>query len=281
MESSGVRMTRRWRVAWCGSLAGCALTWPLLAGAGAGVTVYETGFENPPFANHSLLVGQDGWIAPDLFSPAAAVIATGKRAAGKQALRVHGRDLESQEAINELTGGYYDALGSYRRTVDFDTQGTQIVRISADVLVKGEKTPDGENFFSASVSTRVVLTDGDTAGAGELAISSDGHVYGHCGCENVPTMLTSVAVNLNAWHNLAVEVDTGELTYSFFLDGEYLGSFDLDLPPDPDDPDIEYTTVLRRGSLLAYAAPDSADLEKEAYAAYFDNFAIETVAAGK
>jgi hypothetical protein len=35
----------------------------------------------------------------------------------------------------------------------------------------------------------VTLTDQSTAGTGELAISSDGHVYGHSGNEDVPTML--------------------------------------------------------------------------------------------
>jgi hypothetical protein len=121
------------------------------ASAAPAQVVYSTGFENPPFANHSLLVGQDGWTAPPPFSPDAAVVATGIHADGHQALRVRGRDLVHQDFINEVTGGYYDAIGSYRRPVDYETGGTEIVRVSADVYLRGgQQTPDGTNFFSAS-----------------------------------------------------------------------------------------------------------------------------------
>lgn len=39
---------------------------PLLAAQrpAAGQVIYSTGFEDPPFAKGSQLVGQDGWIAP-------------------------------------------------------------------------------------------------------------------------------------------------------------------------------------------------------------------------
>jgi hypothetical protein len=250
------------------AVLGCATT------ASAQV-VYSTGFENPPFANQSQLVGQDSWIAPPPFSPDAAEAATGIHAGGHQAVRVRGRDLVHQDFINELTGGYYDAIGSYRRAVNYETSGAQTVRVSADVYVQGgQQTPSGNNFFSASVSTRTALTDGSTAGTGELAISSDGNAYGYSGNENVPTFLTSAPVTLNAWHNLAVDVNPGARNYSFLLDGASLGTFDFQAPPDPEDPTIDYTTVLPRGSLLAYAGPDTNSLKKQNFSAHFDNFAI-------
>lgn len=249
------------------------------ATAASAQPVYSTGFENPPFANHSQLVGQDGWIGFSIplfnLSPNAAKIATGIHADGHQALRVRGRDLEHQDFINDLTGGYYDAIGSYRHPVNYDTQGAQIVRVSADVYVQGgTETPNGNNFFSAGIAARTQLTDGDTAGTGEMAISSDGHVYGYSGNEFVPTFLTSAPVTLNAWHNLAVDVNPGARNYSFLLDGAPLGSFDFPSPPNPDDPSIDYMTVLTRGSLTTYAAPDLKSLKKQNFSAHFDNFAI-------
>jgi hypothetical protein len=248
--------------------------------AASAVVVYSTGFEDAPFANHSQLVGQDGWVGfsvPGLFnlSPNAAEIATGIHAEGHQAVHVRGKDLERQDFLNDLTGGYYDAIGSYRRAVNYETSGTQTVRVSADVYVQGgQKTPDGTNFFSASVSTRTGLTDGGTAGTGELAISSDGHVYGYSGNEHVPAFLTSAPVTLNAWHNLAVDVNPGARNYTFLLDGASLGTFDFQMPPDTEDPTIDYTNVLTRGSILAYAAPDTESLKKQNFAAHFDNFSI-------
>ena len=237
--------------------------------------IYATAFENPPFARGSTLVGQDGWVAPPPFSPNAAVITPGRRTEGKQAVRVRGGELEHQDLVFDLTGGYYDAIGSYRRAVAYDTQGTQIIRVSADVLVSGDQTPDGVNFFSASVAVRTATSNGDTAGTGEIAISSDGHVYGYTGNAFVPTFLTSAPISLDEWHNLAVEVDIGGRSFSFFVDGESLGTFDFDALPFPDDATITYTNELRRGSILAYVAPDTEELSKKDYSAYFDNFVIE------
>ena len=126
---------------------------PLLAAQrpAAGQVIYSTGFEDPPFAKGSQLVGQDGWIAPPILSPDAAVIVTEMSIEGRQTLRVRGRDLEHQDFINEVTNGYYDAIGSYRHPVNYDTGGTQVVRVSSDVRVSGPKTAEGDNFFSASL----------------------------------------------------------------------------------------------------------------------------------
>ena len=101
---------------------------------------------------------------------------------------------------------------------------------------------------------------------GELAISSDGHVYGYSSQALVPTFLTSAPVTLGQWHSLAVEVDFAARTYSFVVDDLSLGTFAF-------DPSAT-SNILRRGSLIVYAAPDTATEHKADYAAHYDKFAI-------
>jgi hypothetical protein len=231
--------------------------------------IYSTGFEKPAFTAGSPLAGQDGWIAPPPLSPNAALVSTAKKKGHNgQTVRVEGADLVPQDFINASTSGYYDAIGSYRRSVDYDTGGTQIVRISADVKLDGRKTPH-DNFFSASIGAIGVEDTGDSSGIGELAISSDGHVYGYSGQDLVPVFLASVHVSLGQWHELAIEVDFAERTYSFFVDDRWLGTFDFDPSANTD--------ILRRGSMITYAAPDTDKHEKVDHAAIFDNFSIKVV----
>ena len=85
----------------------------------------------------------------------------------------------------------------------------------------------------------------------------------------MPTFLTSTHVALGKSHNLAIEVNFAARTYSFYVDDEFLGTFDF-APFEP-------SGVLRRGSLLAYAAPDTKKDKKADHAANYDNFAIEVV----
>jgi len=125
------------------------------------------------------------------------------------------------------------------------------------------------NFFSASLSTRAATTDG-TASVGEIALSSDGHVYVYSGNESVPTFLASARARLGEWHNLTVVADFATHTSTFFVDEHYLGTF-------PFDPAETYTGIFLRGSLLAYAAPDSTAQTKADYAAHFDRFSIGVV----
>ena len=249
----------------------------LLAGAlpAAAGNVYTTRFESPAFAAGSTLVGQDGWVqGPPFLSPNAAVISTARPRQGKQSVSVWGGDLDHQDILGEMTGGYYDAIGSYRRPVDFDTEGTQIVRISAHVRIDGPQTDAGINFFSASIAARALLDDGNTAGVGELTISSDGNVYGYSGNDNVPAFLTSAPVTLGEWHDLAVEVGFGARTFTFSMDGQSLGTFDFVAVPDSENPGVTYTNILRRGSIITYAAADSGGLSKADYSAHYDRFTI-------
>jgi len=238
-----------------------------LVSSAAARDVYSTNFERPAFTAGSTLAGQDGWIAPPVLSPAAAVITTGKPRQGKQSLQVSGSALESQDFINEATEGYYDAIGSYRRNVDYDTGGTQTVIVSAHVRVDGAAT--NTNFFSTSIAAIGLDDEGNASGVGELAISSDGHVYGSSSQDLVPTFLTSAPITLNQWHDLAIQVDFAAREYSFYVDGEWLGTFAF-------DPSAT-STVFRRGSIIAYAAPETATLHKANYTASVDKFSIKAV----
>lgn len=230
--------------------------------------IYTTSFQKPAFVVGAPLGGQDGWVSPvPVLSPDAAVIAAGKKCG--QSVRVDGADLESQPvAINAETNGYYDAIGAYRRPLDYDTGGTQTVRLSVDVQLDGRATPKS-NFFSASLIAVAYNDLGGSEGVGELAISSDGHVYGSSGQDLVPTFLTRTRIARGTWHNLAIEVDFAERNYSFFVDDEYLGTFDFE----PFQP----SGVLRRATLITYAAPDTARDKKADHASTFDNLSIEVV----
>ncbi len=240
--------------------------------------IYDAkGFENPPFIAGDLLVGDDGWVGVSILNPQAAIISTDSPFAGSQSVRVAGGDMVRQDSIKKVTKGYYDAIGSYRRNVDYDVaaNGFPIVRIQAKVRVDGPSTPSGNNFFSASIAARANHAPGNgpkngeaTVGIGELAISSDGQVYGYSGNDNVPTFLTSASITLGEWHTLAIDLDFSAKTYSFIVDNAPLGTFGF-------NSDVN-TDILRRGSLVTYAAPDTATLHKSNYAVHYDNFSITT-----
>lgn len=233
----------------------------------AGQVIYQTKFESAVFVAGRPLVGQDGWTAPDPLSPKAALISTDRPGQGRRSVQVFGGDLEHQDFINEATGGYYDAIGSYRKPVNHDTRGTQVVRVSAHVRVDGRQTD--KNFFSASIGAIGVQSDGEANGIGELAISSDGQVHGYSGTDLVPVFLKSAPVTLGEWHTLAVETNFATRTYSFFVDDQPLGTFDF-------DPLVKQNTLLR-ASMLVYAAPDTATALKANYTAQFDRFAIQVM----
>lgn len=236
----------------------------------AGEVIYETNFESQTFVAGRPLVGQDGWTAPPPLSPDAALISTDRPRQGRQSVQVFGGDLVHEGSIHGVTHGYYDAIGSYRKSVDYDTGGTQVVRVSAYVRVDGRQTDSNHNFFSASIGAIGRESKGDANGIGELAISSDGHVYGYSGTDLVPVFLASAPVTLGEWHTLAVETNFATRTYSFFVDGKPLGgSFSF-------DPSVTQNKLLR-GSMLVYAAPDTATALKANYTAQFDRFAIEVI----
>jgi hypothetical protein len=130
--------------------------------------------------------------------------------------------------------------------------------------------------------------EGSTIGIGELAISSDGRVYGYSGNDFVPgclsppgqpappscvaSFLVAAPVSLGEYHVLAVNTDFANQKFAFCLDGKFLGG------PFPFPPDVD-TNILRRGSLLVYARPDTPQLHKTSFVAHDDNFSITTLSA--
>jgi hypothetical protein len=230
--------------------------------------IYRTNFDNPPFMADLPLNGQDSWSAPDILSPNAAVISTAKPRQGQQTVRVWGQDLDHQDFINAVTGGYYDAIGSYRHAVFYDTGGTQIVRVSAHVRVDGPHTP-GHNFFLAGIDAVGIDNAGSSNEIGELSISSDGHIYGDSNVDLAPTFLFSARITLGVWHKLAISDDFATHTYSFYVDDCWVGTF-------PFDPSIT-STIFNRGSLLAYTAPDTVSMKKANYLAHYNHFTIQVI----
>ena len=232
-------------------------------------TVYATGFENPPFANGSFLIGQDGWMA--LSNQTVPIITTDLPKSGAQSVRVNGADLAAL-----ASPGFYGAVGSFRKPVNYETGGTQIVRISADVRLDGPLTP-GEVFFSAGIAARLTDSSGGpnpgTRGIGQIDIYSDGNVYVHDGNRGTPLFLTSAPITLNEWHELALIENVGAGTFSAEVDGILLGTFAMP----PASPDAIDTTTIARGTLLALSAPDTASLKRADFVSYFDNFNVSAV----
>ena len=104
---------------------------------------------------------------------------------------------------------------------------------------------------------------------GELEIDADGHVYGYPGNDKsgAELPLASVPITLGVWHHLATELDFANRTYSFFVDGTFIGGpFRF--------PDEATTNLLSRGSMVVYAKPDTSTFERSNYVVHFDNFSI-------
>jgi hypothetical protein len=240
----------------------------VLAAVGGGATaraatVYATGFENPPFASGSQLLGQDGWSTaiPPFLNPSGAVIATAAPASGQQHVQVSGAALQAAAEVAP-----YTAIGSYRRPVDYDTAATglRVVRVQADVRLDGPATTVGTDAAAASLAAR-----SGSGPVGEIEISSDGRVNAFAA--NVapgaaPTF--SAPVTLGAYHTLLIEVDFAADTYRFFVDGAALGT------PLAFEPGFT-SDVLSRGALVTYTrlAADGRD----DYTYRFDNFSVSAV----
>jgi PEP-CTERM motif len=230
--------------------------------------IYATGFEDPPFVADSQLVGQDGWAQPAIpafLNPGAAVVSTALPRTGAQSVEVLGQNMQTDDFISTVTGGYYHAIGSYTHAIGYDAGPNGKVRVHADIYVSGPTTP-GTNFFSASIAS----IGGDGSGLGELAISSDGQVHAYSSDDLVPAFLFSAPVSLGTWHSLAIEDDFAGRTSSFFVDDVLLGTSAFVAGENPGD-------TVSRATMIAYAAPESSDNHRAEYAAYFDNYSVAAV----
>lgn len=219
------------------------------------VTLYSTGFEDPPFANGSQLLGQDGWslAIPPFLNPSAATITNTVAQSGLQSVRVRGADMVNAPEVDPLA-----AVGSYRRPLNYDTAaaGTPFVLIQSSVRLDGPVLGTGD-FFSSNIAARI----GDGF-AGELSISSDGFVYGYDGTGD-PARLFTAPITLNAWHTLGILVDFAANTFAFSVDGTSSSAFAF--------PSGVVSDVLVRESLVTYAYPDTATNHRSDFTAYYDN----------
>ncbi len=223
--------------------------------------IYYTGFETQ--ANGSVLLGQDGWspAIPPFLNPNAATITNTVARSGSQSLQVRGVDLVSSGGITAP----YEAVGSYRRPVTYDAaaNGYPIVRLSTDVRLDGGQFINGD-FAAASLAARTAIE-----AVGEIELSSDGVVYAYDGLGGGPALFTSGPLDLQQWHNLAIEVDFLNDRYSFFVNGTFLGQ-NAFRPTNTSD-------VLLRGSLVTYARPDSGAFIGDNFNYRFDNFTVSAV----
>jgi hypothetical protein len=221
--------------------------------------IYGTGFENPPFAAGSQLVGQDGWVVPDFLSPNAAIITNAVARSGSQSVQIRGADLVSAPQVMPD----YDAVGSYRRPVNYDaSSGTPIVLVQADVRLDGATLGSGDSF------TATIAARSGNGGVGELGISSDGFIYGYNGNFGSP-LLFSTAASLGDWYTLGILLDFAADTFTFLVNGVSFGTFSFE-PGFTSD-------VLLRGSMVVYARPDTSVYQRQNYVAYYDNFSIRVV----
>lgn len=232
----------------------------LFAGqARAGVIVYATGFEDPPFAAGSQLVGQDGWVGVGILSPAGATITNTVARTGAQSVQVRGADLVSQGAGSPIAP--YDAVGSYRRPVNHAvTAAAPLILVEADLRLDGPGTT-ATDFFSVNIAAR----SGGGETLGEFALSSNGLGEGYgfdVGPGDPPAFTTPI--NLNQWYHVTVAVDFAHRTTSYYLDGALVGTISS---PSASD-------VLLRGAVVAYALPDGGGDSRADYTARADNFTV-------
>jgi PEP-CTERM motif len=238
------------------------------ASAASAQVIYATGFENPPFAANSQLVGQDGWVGaagpPSIANNnPLATITNSTAKTGAQSVQVRGSDLTGDVTVTAP----YGAVGSYRQPASVDTalSGTPRVRVEADLLLQSTAPLTTNDFFTITLAARTGA--GETMG--EFGLSSNGHAlaYGFDAAPGDPPAFSPTA-GLNAWHHIAMDLDFASHRTTYFLDGLNVGSVSA--------PTL--STVLLRSALVAYALPDVAGGPMRAdYVGRFDNFSVTAV----
>lgn len=233
------------------AFAGCLFA--LAATASEAAVVYATGFESPNFAAGQPIDGQDGWSSR--FGSSAGAVSTNRPANGSQALEFRASDLP--------VFGFGFNLETVRRFLDFDAvaAGSRGVNVAVNVRLDGLEIQDDvvEAIFSA--------IDPTFQDYGQMQISADGHLYIY-GSQVTDSYVGNVS--LREYHRLAMRIDFLSRETTFVID-------DLDLVTFAFNSSLQ-STVFRAGS-LHMAAPTDAQLADPArYAAYFDDFQVQTIA---
>lgn len=235
----------------------------LVGGPARAGVIYATGFEDPPFAAGSQLLGQDGWTTaiPGFLNPAAGVVTDAVARTGRQSLEVRGVDLLPSGGPTAP----YDAVGSYRRPVNY-TVGPdgRTIRVEADLRIDGPAAPTATDFFSVTIAAR----SGDGETLGEFGLSSMGVAAGYgFGINPGDPPAVTAPIALNRWYHLAMALDFAGRTTSYYLDGALVGT--VAAP--------SASNVLLRAAVVVYALPDAGPDARADYTARADNFSIAAV----
>ena len=224
--------------------------------------IYSTGFEPPTFITGSSLLGTDGWslAIPPFLNPDAATITHAAKKSGKQSVEVWGGDLIGSIGITAP----YDAIGSYRRPVNYSVSAKKpVLVVEADLLLDADETATEDDFFSLTIAAR----SGDGETLGEMGLSSAGSAvaYGFDASPGDGPAFTT-PIRFNRWYRVSIVLDfSGETTtVSYLLEDEHLGTVET----------ASTSQVLLRGAMVVYALPDAGDDARANYTARFDNFRI-------
>lgn len=280
LDASGVSIRRSFRrhfiaLGLAGAIGALGLANPAYADGGIRArTLYSTSFEQPKFLGGEQLGGLDGWSTPlpsETFpnlNPMAAKITGAASRRGEQSIEVRGAALTGDAKLVP-----YDAVGSYRRALNYSVSSPKRVRIEADLLLDTNQPNTKLDFISMNIAA--VSGDGETIG--EIGLSSDGKVAAFQppivpGDRPDNAFLKDTAVN--RWHRVAIVLDYSnqETSYlSYFVDGQPLGT-------------TTFATTnfneLSRASMVVYAYPDGDEKRggpgslRSNYTARFDNFKV-------
>ena len=233
-------------------------------------TLYATGFENPPFTDGSLLVGQDGWVVGAIpggeLSPDAAVITNTVARSGLQSVEVRGADLIRSAPITDP----YDAVGSYRRPLNYTVSPAKFTAIiEADLLLETNKPVTPGEFFSLTISAR----SGNGKTVGEIGLSSAGIVEAfdfNAAPGSAPVI--SQLISFNQWYHITMLLDYAGGRTSYLINGQFLGTVSTS----------GASKGLARASMVVYARPDGdpntgPGSARSNYTARFDNFRVNVI----
>jgi hypothetical protein len=256
-------------------------------------TIYQTGFEKPPFVAGSFFtngVGQDGWkvgglTGGELLNPDAAVITSAVAKRGSQSVEVRGANMNSTVTINPDTGKIFtdpsDAVGSYRKPLNYTLTGKNtLVRVDADMLLATNQPKTDIDFFGFTIALR----DGNGVALGEVGLFSNGQVLAYPVTtkvgENTPEKF-SRPIRFNKWYRITMLLDTANDTTAYFIDKQFIGAVHAPSnPPAPDEPtdppNPDRSNILDRGAMVVYALPDGGGKARANYTARLDNFRVST-----
>lgn len=237
------------------------------------VVLYASSFEQPTFKSGDLLLGPDGWspAIPPFLNPAGARITDTAASNRKQSVDIHGGDLIGSGGITAP----YDAVGSYRRPLDYEITADQSrVHIDGDLLLETDQPETPGQFFSHTIAAR----SGDGETLGEIGLTSAGEVeaYDFNAAPGADPAF-SEPVSLNQWHRVTMLLDYENRTTSYYIDGHFIGI--VDAP--------SASNGLSRVATVVYARPDGDEETggpgsvRSDYTARFDNFRVKVTSANE